>query len=144
MISMDLTLTRNQYIASGIFGQLADEDGNIIAYTCEHAYDDGNGGWIPKVAAGSYVCQRGQHQLASMSSPFTAFQLMDVPDFQGNSVNNILIHMGNFDKDSEGCILIGQAIAGTGSSEMVTNSVATFNKFMALQSGIDQFNLTIS
>ena len=135
---MNINLNRTQSNQEGIFGNFTDENGNQICVTLEHAYDDGNGGWVAKIPDGTYTCQRGQHQLASMSHPFETFEVTNVP---GHS--NILIHMGNFDKDSEGCILVGHAIAGSGSSEMITSSVATFNAFMQLQAGLDTFTLTV-
>jgi hypothetical protein len=136
---MDITLTRTQNTPQGIFGNFTDEDGNQICVTLEHAYQNSDGTWGAKIPDGTYICQRGQHQLENMTSPFETFEVMDVPNH-----SNILIHMGNFDKDSSGCILVGQAIAGSSSSEMITNSVATFNKFMQLQTGVDSFILTVT
>ena len=47
-------------------------------------------------------------------------RILDIPGFDG-----ILIHIGNYAKDTDGCILIG-----TNSSKgMVSNSTATFKKF---------------
>lgn len=135
---MDIILTRTQNNPEGIFGNFTDENGNEICVTLEHAYDDGNGGWTAKIPDGTYTCKRGQHQLTGMANPFETFEITNVP---GHS--NILIHMGNFDKDSEGCVLVGRAIAGSGSSEMITSSVATFNAFMQLQIGVDSFTLTV-
>jgi len=136
---MNITLTRTEKNSAGIFGHFTDENGHQICVTLEHAYDDGHGGWTAKIPSGTYTCQRGQHQLHSMTSPFETFQVMNVPGH-----DNILIHMGNFDKDSEGCILVGQAIAGSGANEMITSSRVTFAKFMAMQNGLDSFQLTVN
>src|SRR5277367_5432365 len=127
---MDLSITRTEYRSDGIFGQLYDDQGNVIAYILEHAYPDGSGGWIPKVAAGTYTCVRGNHELEGMTEPFVTFMLQGVPDFQGASVTNILLHWGNYDRDSEGCFLLGASEVFDGTEEMVTNSKATFAKFM--------------
>lgn len=135
---MNITLTRNQNTPEGIFGNFTDENGNQVCVTLEHAYDDGSGNWSAKIPAGTYTCQRGQHQLTGMANSFETFEVTNVPGH-----TNILIHMGNFDKDSEGCILVGRAIAGSGSSEMITSSVLTFNAFMQLQAGLDTFTLTV-
>jgi hypothetical protein len=136
---MDITLTRTQANAAGVFGAFADAIGNPVCVTLEHAYPDGSGGWAAKIPPGTYTCQRGQHQLAGMASPFETFEVTQVP---GHS--NILIHMGNFDKDSEGCILVGETITGSDAGEMITNSRATFAAFMAFQDGLDSFTLTVS
>ena len=140
---MDFSLNTTDQRSDGIFGQIVDDQGNVIAYTLEHAYPDGSGGWVPKLARGqTYTCQRSQHRLEGMSAPFITFQVMDVPDFQGASVTNILIHWGNYDRDSEGCILVGANEVFDGTEEMVTNSKVTWEKLMSLQDGVDQFQLT--
>ena len=136
---MDLKLIRNQFKADGIFGEMRDINGKLIAYTLEHAYDDGSGNYAPKTPPGQYTCQRGQHQLHSMTSPFETFQIMNVPNH-----SNILIHMGNWNTDSDGCCLIGEAIVPSSKGQMVTNSKATFVDFMQLQDGLDVFQLTVS
>lgn len=59
--------------------------------------------------------------------------LLDVPGFEG-----VRIHAGNFDSDTEGCILVGS----THSHDFIGNSRATFSKLFerierALDSGED-------
>lgn len=140
---MNCTLTRKSFEKDGVFGTLTeDETGKQLAVTLEHAYlsDSLTYGeeWAPKVAAGVYVCKRH----ASNRLPYETFELQDVPDFQGQPVTGILIHKGNFDKDSEGCILLGQEISQQTDFRMVTSSAPTFNKFMSLQTE-DTFQLTI-
>jgi hypothetical protein len=140
---MDLTLTRTRFEADGIFGKLTDLNGDGVAVTLEHAYDSGlgNGSFVPKVPEGTYTCKRGQHQLESMKTPFTTFQVLDVPDH-----TNILIHMGNFNRDSDGCILVGKTLTINPSDpaqSMITFSDNTFKAFMTLQEGIDTFTLTV-
>lgn len=135
---MDLELTRQQRRADGIFSQLTDESGNIVAQTLEHAFDDGNGGFAPKIPDGTYTCQRSPHRLDGMTSDFITFQVMNVP---GHS--NILFHWGNWNKDSDGCILTGEAIAPSPEGQMVTNSKATWQAFMNLENGLDQFQLVV-
>lgn len=138
---MNLILKRIEYREDGIFGILLDENRIDIAVTLEHAFDSGNGDgtYVPKIPIGSYVCQRGQHQLESMSKTFTTFQVMNVPNH-----TNILLHMGNYNRDSDGCILLGQEIIPIDNmTQMITNSVVTFNKFMLLQDSLNEFQLTI-
>lgn len=47
--------------------------------------------------------------------------VLDVPGFTG-----IRIHKGNTDKDTEGCILLGQTIAGP---DLITHSTEAFDAF---------------
>ena len=140
---MNLTLTRNQYRSDGVFSTLTDENGNVVARTLDHAYDDGNGGWTAKIQPGTYTCQLGPHELEGMTAPFQTFEVLNVPDFQGAPVSGILFHWGNYAKDSHGCLLLGASEVFDGTEEMVTNSRATFAQFMTLQAGIDQFTLTV-
>src|SRR5665213_546002 len=129
---MDLVLTRNSFQAEGIFGQLAVEDGgDLVASTLEHAFNV-NGLWLPKVPIGVYSCQRGMHRLLGMTSPFETFQITQVPGATG-----ILFHPGNWDKDSEGCVLLGRSRAG----DMIQESRAAFQDFMASQEGLNTFSL---
>jgi hypothetical protein len=132
---MDLILTRTSYEQDGIFSELTQEDGTLIAYTLEHSYDN-----EPKIPNGSFVCVRGQHRLNGMTEDFTTFEITGV---EGHS--NLLFHWGNYNKDSEGCVLLGEKIVhdSNESNSMITNSRATFAKFMELQEGIDSFLLTV-
>lgn len=134
---MDLTLTRTAFRPDGIFGVLTDEVGQIIAHTLEHAYDDaGDGTWLPKIPGGEFTCVRGEHQLAS--GPIETFEITDVPSHTG-----LLFHCGNFDRDSEGCVLLGYAETEEGGQRVVTASRAAFARFMQLEAGLDVFQLTV-
>jgi len=141
---MNLTLTRTEYDSFGIFGRLTDENGNILAVTLEHGYDIGNGdgSYGPKVADGVYTCLRH----APNRLPYVTFELQNVPDFQGNPVTGILIHIGNYNHDSDGCILVGHGIVSDPDrpgTNMITSSAITYNKLMAMLDGLDSFTLTI-
>jgi hypothetical protein len=133
---MNLKLTRNDSNANGIFGVLTDEANNQIAVTLEHSYDtgNGNGSYGPKTPPGVYVCKRSSHRLHNMDHDFTTFEVTNVPGH-----TNILVHWGNYNADSDGCILVGDERNG----DMIMNSKVTFAKFMSLQDGVDQFTLTI-
>lgn len=134
---MNLTATRKQLRADGIFSEITDESGNVIAVTLEHAYDNGNGKYLPKVSDGEYVCQRGTHALHN-GVPFVTFEVTGVAGHQG-----ILFHVGNVNGDSEGCFLVGSETFDTGSKQVILDSRKTFAKFMTIQDGIDQFKLKV-
>lgn len=131
---MDLILKRTSYTADGIFGELFDNEGNLIAFTLEHSFPDGSS-FKPKVLEGVYKCVR--HLPVRLT--YDTFILLNVPPFQGNEVTGILIHIGNFNKDSDGCILVGSARK----ENMVINSKEIFTKIMNIQKGIISFTLTI-
>ena len=136
---MDMALTRTEYRADGILSRLTDMAGTLIAVTLEHSYTDGQGGYYPKVLPGNYICERGIHQLLNEPNSFETFQLMDVPNHTG-----ILFHVGNYNDDSEGCILLGESIGSTTSNQiMIMSSHLAFAKFMSLQGGAESFYLTV-
>ena len=134
---MDLILKRDQYRSDGIFSHVTDAIGNQIMVTCDHAYDDGQGNWLPKVAPGIYTCVRGTHALSD-GIPFETFEVTGVEGHSG-----ILFHPGNTEMASHGCFCTGQDIAEFGSAQGVTHSRDTFAHFMKLQTGINQFQLTV-
>lgn len=127
---MDLQLRRTAYKDAGIFGELVNIDGHILLQTLEHSYND-----KPKVPQGEYKCVRGQHKLAHQDHSFETFEVTGVPDHTG-----ILFHVGNFDNDSSGCILLGLSAGGT----QLFSSREAFQKFMALQQGVDSFTLIVT
>lgn len=137
---MNLKLENTEYDAEGIFGVLIDEAEMFVAVTLQRAYDahQGNGSYIPKLPKGVYTCKRSKHRLHGMKSDFETFEVMNVPGHTG-----ILFHWGNFNKDSEGCILLGQQTLFGQHPPMITKSRATFAKFMTLQDGINTFTLTV-
>jgi hypothetical protein len=138
---MNLTLTRTDYLGDGIFGGLTLDDGTPFAVTLEHAYPGENYSFVPKLAAGVYECVRH----APNRLPYETFMVENVPPFQGSSVTGLLLHVGNYNADTIGCILLGRNIVteGAGGARMITSSQNTFNKFMNLQKGTDKFTLTV-
>lgn len=136
---MNATLVRKYYRSDGIFGELYDAMGDFICVTLEHAYQDGSG-WGPKVAIGVYDCVLAD---PTEKIPYQAYELQNVPDFQGQPVTGIKIHILNTNAESEGCIGLGEKISQWDAVDAITNSRAAFEKFMALQKGYTQFRLTI-
>lgn len=135
---MNLTLRRTDFREDGVFGVLLDEKGKQIAVTLEHACDSGlgNGSYAPKLPPGKYECKRGIHKLHN-NIPFETFEVLDVPGHKG-----ILLHVGNYNKDSDGCILLGRGYGGD--PRMISNSRMTFAAFMGLQLGLTKFILTVT
>lgn len=132
---MDFILKRTDGGLYGIFGTLVSEDGTESFVTLEHAYPDGKGGFVPKLAPGKYTCVR--HDPVRLH--YVTFMVQGVPPFQGSPVTGILLHIGNYTSDSEGCILIGKDRA-TG---CILDSREAFEKFMEIQKSVDSFSLTV-
>lgn len=132
------TLTRNDKSENGIFGALMAEIPEFKCVTLEHPYLVGEQ-YLPKLAVGTYLCQRGMHRLEGMDHDFEAFEILDVPAFEGLAVTKILFHIGNYIKDSHGCVLLGDIRQ----PEMITHSADAFNRFMAALEHVDQFQLVV-
>lgn len=136
---MKFLLKRTDRNEDGVFGVLKDEQGHEVLRTLEHAYGDTKSGYSPKVPADEYTCKRSMHRLHGMDHDFETFQVMDVP---GHS--NILFHWGNYNKDSDGCFLVGKhATLGPNGPTMIINSRTTFARFMELLKGINEFTLKV-
>lgn len=156
---MNLVMQRTKYDPDGVFSTVRTDDfiqGQVMV-TLEHSYDRDDpevassaGAYpqiqnIPKLPPGSFICQRSRHHLASMPAGDT-FETFEITGIEGHA--GIVFHWGNYEDDSKGCPLTGSAEAegshaGRAGVEMVINSKATFEKFMALQAGVDWFKLTV-
>lgn len=135
---MDLTAKFESARADGIFRNIGKTDtGEVVLVSLEHAYSDGRGQYFGKVPPGTYICERGTHELHD-KVPFETFEVMGVPGHSG-----ILFHHGNWNKDSDGCFLLGLDFAAPGGADMVTSSDKAFSAFMALQEGVDTFKLRV-
>lgn len=137
---MKLLLKRTEYRKDGIFGILQDEDGNKLYNTCEHAYLQEDGSYAPKLNLGLHTCNRGKHRLHGMTADFETFEITGVPDHTG-----ILFHWGNYNEDSEGCVLLGaHALLPPGVNRaMITDSRDTFTRFMRLVQDLKTFDLEV-
>ena len=141
---MDLKLIRTSSDEDGIFGVLQQPDGTNFSVTLEHAYPVVEGAlthYEPKIPAGIYTCKRSMHRLEGMTQDFETFQIMDVPNH-----TNCLFHWGNYNEDSDGCVLLGRNIVprpDEPSQNMITSSKNKWQAFMDLQRGLDTFTLTV-
>lgn len=134
---MNLILIRKDFLNSGIFGSLKKEDGSELCISLERSYlkDDK---FEPKLPIGVYECKKGKHTLGNGMEIIT-FEILNVPGHTG-----ILFHVGNFNEDSNGCILLGSFIGEQQNGDkMVVGSLTAFEKFMKLQSEVDNFQLTV-
>lgn len=123
-----MRLVRENCKPTGIFGSLQDDSGNVICVTLEHSYD-----CVPKVPNGTYKCIRSIHALHD-GVKFETFEITGVAGHSG-----ILFHIGNYNGDSSGCVLLGKTVNG----DAITNSKVTFNKFMTMLVEVDEFTLTV-
>ncbi len=129
-----MKLNRTSFEEDGIFGDLTQDDGTHIAETLEHAFLQNDGSYAPKLNEGTHTCVLGEHEL-DHGGPFQAYEITGVPGHSG-----ILFHVGNYNTDSNGCVLLGELRLGP----MITNSKVTFDAFMALTNGANSFELVVT
>lgn len=134
---MTITLNRTLRCEDGVFGELLSGDTHI-AFTLEHAYVSSSG-WAPKIPDGTYRCVRGTHRLVDSRSPFITFEIQ-VPGFTG-----LLFHIGNFNNDSSGCVLVAQEMLVMDNGQRVLyKSRIGFDMFMTKLAGVNAFELTVA
>lgn len=134
---MNLTLTRKRTASDGAFGELVGDSGSFFAISLEHAYYK-DGRYEVKLPPGEYKCIRGIHRLHD-GVDFETFEITGVAGHTG-----ILFHVGNYNEDSDGCVLIGSAIGNRANGgKMITASRQKFIEFMALQKEVDEFILKV-
>lgn len=94
-----VTLRRTEYRDDGVFGRL-EYRGKEIACTCEDP-DNGN-------AEGKSCIPKGRYEVGPHNTPKypDVWEVLNVPHRSA-----ILIHNGNTNRDTQGCILVGRAFA---------------------------------
>jgi hypothetical protein len=97
-------------------GVLSNSEG-VICYTLENPWLD-NRRNVSCIPEGEYECK-----------PYSSAKYHNVWELQNvQDRSKILIHAGNFEEDTRGCILIGRAIADYNGKKMITNSRHTLEK----------------
>ena len=134
------SLTRTGCGADGVFGNFTfDGDSSFFMVTLEHAFQQDDGTYAPIIPNGTYTCVRGTHALSD-GVPFETFEITGVDGHSG-----LLFHAGNFNRDSEGCVLCGdQQIAQPNEQGMITGSRVKFQAFMDRLIGVSSFMLEVS
>jgi len=139
---MNLVMTRVHIDLNGAFSTVTDENGQQVMVCASHTYLQPDGvTFAPVVGQGTYTCVRGQHALLLDTGlyRFETFEITGLSDHTG-----VLFHFGNLpETQSEGCELVGNAFGSLSGLEAVLNSDVTFQRFMAMQAGVDEFQLTV-
>ena len=138
---MNLILQRKSIGPDGCFGELITDKGLFIAVTLEHAYpiDEEEVRLYVKLRNGDYTCKKGMHKLHPEDEEFETFEVTNVPGCVG-----ILFHIGNFNSDSDGCILLGKQFGVYGKSgRMICDSKKALKDFLELQKECNEFTLKV-
>jgi hypothetical protein len=147
----EMFLVRRKWGKDGVFGELMDRDTDLFLCTLEHAYEvAGTGSYQSKLSPGRYRCFRrfSNHFQAETfevegvkwnESFGEAFGIEEGPDHFA-----ILFHVGNYNDESAGCILLGKQLGNkAGGGFMLMNSKGAFQEFMDSLKGHQEFWLTV-
>ena len=110
-------------------GVIKDENNHPICVTLELPWLN-NQHNISCIIAGVFTSQR----YFSPEHGYEVFRLINVPNR-----NFVELHIGNFPKDSLGCILLGTSYG----QNSIVDSTDAFNKFMAGLNGVNSFYLRV-
>lgn len=116
-------------------------DNALFCQTLEHAFEDADGNYYPKVKRGAtYKCKRGRHRLDhyNKGEPFWTFEITGVVGHSG-----ILFHPGNFNRNSDGCVLTGEKLHTESNEWWIDNSGLAFGQLMAQLDNVDEFDLEV-
>jgi len=136
--SMNLVLKRTHFTKDGIFGILTcKEQPRFFCHTLEHSYQVGEEDrHLPKLEVGRYKCVRGPHKLPKATKFIETFEIENVPGHE-----NILFHVGNYERDSAGCVLLGSGVDYR--NKAIYYSKAAFEEFMDLLVNQQSFDLVV-
>ena len=94
------------------------------------------------IPTGLYECKKRQSWAFTYSSTNLPDDIVwEVQDTKGRT--DILIHWGNWEKDTTGCVLIGEKAGELSGKRAISNSLSTFKKFMHKTKDIDLLMLNI-
>lgn len=128
---MKLKLKRTQHLESATLGQLTIEGIKTDSiYTLENPNRETDKD--SRIPSGVYLCK-----------PFSGNKYKDVYEVTGvPNRTTILLHWGNTEKDTLGCILLGNKIGKIGQEPAILESKKCFERFRSLV-GKNEFTLTI-
>ena len=116
---MKLELIRFCYADFGVYGRFSLPSGMGLA-TVERPWLD-NQRSVSCIPIGTYECRPRMYHRGG----YPAIEVCDVPDR-----DYILFHIGNYVRNSRGCILVNSDISGGDVGLRGTGSRKAFNKFM--------------
>jgi hypothetical protein len=126
---MNFTLVRVSIQPGGAFGVLLSEHGLPFCVTLERVFEE-RGATGPVIPAGKYKCVESFYRKGG-------YPTYEVTGVKGH--DRLLFHRGNYEKDSEGCILVARTFEG----DWVSDSTRGFERFMQRLNGAPTFDLTV-
>ena len=128
---MRLKLIRDTYSNNSTIGRLYCEE-EFLCYTLENKWDD-NKARVSCIPEGTYEVTTKEYGRFYERYGHPIVKLLDVPER-----SEILIHKGNYPKDTLGCILVGDSKG----KDAVFNSSKTYNKIYNIISSTKSIEIT--
>ncbi len=119
-------IERNNLLSRGVFVI----DGEAFCVCLENPWKN-NEPFVSCIPSGTYTARRFQSPKYG-----DVFQIYGV---DGRSL--ILIHWGNYERNTQGCILIARNYAAMNGERAIAASKAVFNEFMKRMEGVDEFEI---
>lgn len=108
-------------------------------YTLEDTYHEKKISGVTRIPEGFYdvkprpggriydaYCKSSIEDIRAFTQKYGVLEVLNVPDF-----NNVLIHTGNTDTDTEGCLLVGDmANNNSAAPGFVSNSMLAYARFI--------------
>jgi hypothetical protein len=129
---MKLILVRTAYFETGVWGVMY-RDNFPLCLTLERPFLLGEDGLTKKniscVPAGTYPIKKVTRHPGRRD----AIEVWELEDVEEDHRTKIQIHIGNWIKDSLGCILVGTEMSSSGGDRaMILSSGKAFHRLMAL------------
>ena len=136
-----LLLQRARIVGAGAFGMLSwagsDAGGPPFCLTLERTYGDGpRGTQVVKIAPGVYGLERTWFNRG-------AYNTWQVIGGDITAERRVLIHKGNWETDSDGCVLVGSGLLVTPGRFGLSQSSEAFSRLMSETAGIDRLELVV-
>lgn len=139
---MKLTLQRLVYTDASTAGQLFVND-EMECWTLELPHKDGKPG--SAIPAGTYRVVLGPSpKFLQSNDPWVKKYAGKIPHIQNiPGRSNILIHWGNYPKDTEGCILVGRVHQPNFVGESRTAFAELHEKLIGTERNFEEVELTV-
>lgn len=126
---MKITVERFEFGSNDTLGKLS-IDGKFICYTIEDEKREVKVKGETCIPNGTYKVSKRHSPKFSPKFGHDMLWIKDVPGFEF-----ILIHTGNTEKDTEGCLIVGMRIGSLDGKRAVLDSKTAYNKIYPLISG---------
>lgn len=118
---MKLTLKTTAQDEAATCGELRTESGWLLCLTLEEPY---------RLNQKDVSCiPAGKYSWFKRLSPKRGYEVIELKDVPGRT--NVQIHVGNFLKDTEGCVLVGTQRSDEGAPPSIHESKLAFRLLMA-------------